>query len=48
MGHILMDETPTFRLDGHTDVPGRLLHKFFRTFPYTPLFVVGNGERIQF
>ena len=26
-----MDEMPTFQLGGHTDVFGRLLHKFFRT-----------------
>ncbi|RVW92960.1 Transposon TX1 uncharacterized 149 kDa protein [Vitis vinifera] len=30
MGHILMDGTPTWWLDGHTDVHGRLLLKFSR------------------
>lgn len=30
IGHILMDETLTIWLDGHTDVFRRLLHKFFR------------------
>ena len=29
MGHILMDGMPTWWLDGHTDVLGRLLLKFF-------------------
>ena len=33
MGHILMDGTPTWWLDGHTDVLGRLLLKFSRSFP---------------
>ena len=27
--HILMDEMSTWWLDGHKDVLGRLLHKFF-------------------
>ena len=33
MGHILMDETPTWWLDGLTDVLGRLLLKFSRSSP---------------
>ena len=36
MGYILMDEIPTFRLDGHTDALGKLLYKSFRTFHHTP------------
>ena len=34
MGHILMDGTPTWWLDGHTDVLGRLLFKFSRISPF--------------
>ena len=32
-GHILMDETPTWWLDDHTDILGRLLLKFFKISP---------------
>ena len=34
MGYILMDVTSTWWLDGHTDVLGRLLHKFSRISPH--------------
>ena len=34
MGHILIDGTPTWWLDGHTNVLGRLLHKSFRILPH--------------
>ncbi|RVW17381.1 LINE-1 retrotransposable element ORF2 protein [Vitis vinifera] len=36
MGHILMDGTPTWWLDGLTDVLGRLLLKFSRSSPFCP------------
>ncbi|RVW29636.1 hypothetical protein CK203_100953 [Vitis vinifera] len=48
MGHILMDETPTRWLDGHTDVLGRLLLKVFQEFSPFVRLVVGNEERIRF
>ncbi|RVW39478.1 DNA damage-binding protein 1a [Vitis vinifera] len=48
MGHILMDGTLTWWLDGHTDVLGRLLLKFFQDFSPFVRLVVENGERIRF
>ncbi|RVW34016.1 putative ribonuclease H protein [Vitis vinifera] len=47
-GHILMDGTPTWWLDGLTDVLGRLLLKFSKSSPPFVRLVVGNGERIRF
>ena len=44
MGHILMDETPTWWLNGHTVVIGRLLHKFFRISPHISVLWWGMGR----
>ena len=44
MGHILMDGISTCWLDGHIDVPGRLLNKFFRIFPHTSVRWWGMGR----
>ena len=42
MGHILIDGTPTWWLDGHIDVLGRLLLKFSRISPMGREFVFGK------
>ncbi|RVX12962.1 Callose synthase 9 [Vitis vinifera] len=48
LGHILMDEVPTFWLDGHKDVLGRLLHKSFRIIPHAPALWWGARREYDF
>ena len=43
--HILMDEMSTWWLDGHTDVLGRLLYKFFLGF--LPIYQSCGGEWVE-
>ena len=46
--HILMDGTSTFQLGGHIDVLGKLLHKYFRTFPCILTLWWGMGRESVF
>lgn len=48
MGHIVMDETPTFWLDGHTNVLERLLHKSFTNLPHIPALWWGMGREFSY
>lgn len=44
MGHILINEIPTFYIDGHINALWRPLHKFSKTLLHT----IDDGERICF
>ena len=48
MGTILMDETLIWWLDAHTDVLGRLLHKFFRISPHISILWWEMGRKFIF
>ena len=48
MGYILMDGTPTWWIDGHIDVLGRLLLKFSRISPILSAQWWGMGREFVF